>query len=242
VKDDDLDDDGSEYYDDWDPDDCDDEFQYRQAENVLPATDEVEGQIVRVKPWGAFVRLNGTNQKAFLHVTEMGETITADTLNHFPVGTHVKGIVMKGEVGQRGKMWITLKTRQDLKYRMGLQMFADYVDHFHGKVLAVFWNGAFIDAGARNAVYMKATDIIWGWKRGDLTKELKVGDNLSHCGVFRIDFQKQTIRGFATKDSILYRNGKSLGPAKKLVKKQRYKPIKGRKNIKKERLHIGVYS
>ncbi len=79
---------------------------------MLETGSVVEGKVVRIMPFGAFVEF-GRKQSGLVHISEISEDYVKDIADHVKIGDTVKVKVIG--VDEKGRMSLSIKQAQDKK-------------------------------------------------------------------------------------------------------------------------------
>lgn len=149
-----------------------------------------KGDVVAIKPFGVFVRLNN-KVDALLHKSQIGNDNVEDLSAIFTIGQTVEACItnIDYETGDVG-----ISTRQKRPERFSIDEFRDMVgDRVVGKVKRVVSYGAFVDVGCKNIDALLHISRISDKKVEKVEDYLKVGDTID-ARLHLVDVEKNMIQ------------------------------------------------
>ena len=151
-----------------------------------------KGDVIAIKPFGVFVRLNYKHKvDALLHKSKISNDYIDDLSDIFTIGQTVEACItnIDYETGDVG-----ISTRQKRPERFSIDEFRDMVgDRVVGKVKRVVSYGAFVDVGCKNIDALLHISRISDKKVEKVEDYLKVGDTID-ARLHLVDVEKNMIQ------------------------------------------------
>ncbi len=73
----------------------------------------VEGVIFRIEPYGAFVKVNGTEKEGLIHISQISDSKIKDIKNYFSIGQKIRAKVI--EINDKGQLNLSIKMLNNSK-------------------------------------------------------------------------------------------------------------------------------
>ena len=151
----------------------------------------VKGEVVSIKPFGVFVRLNYKHKvDALLHKSQISNEIIEDVGDHFAVGQSIDARVIRIDF-EKGDVGISIRPRRPDRYPIDefREMTGEVVQ---GRVKSVKEYGAFIDIGCQKVDGLLHKSRISDNKVEKVEDFVKVND-IVNVRLYRVDPKKKII-------------------------------------------------
>ena len=151
----------------------------------------VKGEVVSIKPFGVFVRLNYKHKvDALLHKSQISNEIIEDVSDHFAVGQSIDARVIRIDF-EKGDVGISTRPRRPDRYP--IDEFREMVGEVvQGRVKSVKEYGAFIDIGCQKIDGLLHKSRISDNKVERVEDFVKVND-IVNVRLYRVDPKKKII-------------------------------------------------
>ena len=139
---------------------------------------KIKGEVVSIKPFGVFVRLNYKYKiDALLHKSQISNSFVENVGDHFEIGQPVEARITRIDYE---KCEVGISTRRKRPDRYPIQEFRDMVGReVEGRVKSIMEYGAFIDIGCKNTDALLHISRISDEKVERIEDFVNVGDVIS---------------------------------------------------------------
>ena len=160
--------------------------------NGLVLGQVTKGDVVAIKDFGVFVRLNYKHKvDALLHKSQISNKYIGNLADHFSVGQTVEARITRVDY-DKGE--VAISTRPQREERFSISEFRDMVgDNIEGKVKRIVSYGAFIDIGCKKVDALLHVSRISDKKVENIEDYVKVGDFID-ARLHHVDVDKGIIQ------------------------------------------------